>query len=129
MKYYRIAFCAHCCQRSHSYSATPNVQLADWCAVVSDGYSTDDISYSWQKGPESISKSPFELPQFRLADVKIHTKLENLSSGEIGGVRALRYLLAGVYLRLVCRFLFTRSIGFYIIQIYLPRSEFHTNLC
>uniref|UniRef100_A0A914UW18 Gamma-aminobutyric acid receptor subunit beta n=1 Tax=Plectus sambesii TaxID=2011161 RepID=A0A914UW18_9BILA len=74
--------------------------------IESYGYSTDDISYSWFQGLKSISRSPFELPQFRLTDNQISTKLEKLSSG--------------VYSRLICRFLFTRSIGFYIIQIYLP---------
>ena len=32
----------------------------------------------------------------------------------------LIYTVAGAYVRLYCDFLFTRSLGFYMIQIYLP---------
>ncbi|CAD6196818.1 unnamed protein product [Caenorhabditis auriculariae] len=73
--------------------------------IESYGYSVLDINYRFGTD-DAVSKSDFELPQFVLQDVKISNKTEKLSSGE--------------YSRLLCYFMFKRSIGFYIIQIYLP---------
>ncbi|CAJ0942277.1 unnamed protein product, partial [Mesorhabditis belari] len=74
--------------------------------IESYGYSITDINYIFPKGQESISREAFELPQFVLADVKISNITEKLSSG--------------TYSRLICYFLFKRSLGFYLLQVYIP---------
>uniref|UniRef100_A0A0N5C8M2 Gamma-aminobutyric acid receptor subunit beta n=1 Tax=Strongyloides papillosus TaxID=174720 RepID=A0A0N5C8M2_STREA len=74
--------------------------------IESYGYSILDIYYIFSNGKESITRSEFELPQFILQDVRLGSKIENLTSGS--------------YSRLFCQFLFKRNIGYYIIQIYLP---------
>uniref|UniRef100_A0A0N4Z1R6 Gamma-aminobutyric acid receptor subunit beta n=1 Tax=Parastrongyloides trichosuri TaxID=131310 RepID=A0A0N4Z1R6_PARTI len=74
--------------------------------IESYGYSVLDIHYKFSNGKHSVTRSEFELPQFILQDVRLGSKLENLTSG--------------TYSRLYCQFLFKRNIGYYIIQIYLP---------
>ncbi|CEF65506.1 Gamma-aminobutyric acid receptor subunit beta [Strongyloides ratti] len=74
--------------------------------IESYGYSVLDIHYKFTNGKDSVTRSEFELPQFILQDVRLGSKIENLTSGS--------------YSRLFCQFLFKRNIGYYIIQIYLP---------
>uniref|UniRef100_A0A0K0EED8 Gamma-aminobutyric acid receptor subunit beta n=1 Tax=Strongyloides stercoralis TaxID=6248 RepID=A0A0K0EED8_STRER len=74
--------------------------------IESYGYSILDIRYKFSNGKDSVTRSEFELPQFILQDVRLGSKIENLTSGS--------------YSRLFCQFLFKRNIGYYIIQIYLP---------
>lgn len=70
---------------------------------IPDGYAVRDINYHFK---EPIKHDDFSLPQFELLEVTNATRVEELSSGK--------------YVRLIAFFLFKRSIGFYIIQIYLP---------
>lgn len=68
-----------------------------------------DIRYTWQKGKKSIGLSPLlSLPQFRVVGHKQSEK-------EV-------YLSTGNYSRLICEIQFARSLGFYLIQIYIPAS-------
>ncbi|XP_054166199.1 gamma-aminobutyric acid receptor subunit beta-like [Oppia nitens] len=77
--------------------------------IESYGYSMADIIYVWGNGPGSVGKAPgLELPQFKVVGHKQSTKIENLSTGN--------------YSRLVCEIHFVRSMGYYLIQIYIPAS-------
>ncbi|GMR42059.1 hypothetical protein PMAYCL1PPCAC_12253, partial [Pristionchus mayeri] len=71
--------------------------------IESYGYAVKDINYHFI---EKVKNENFTLPQFQLLEVSNATRVEELSSGK--------------YVRLIAFFLFKRSIGFYIIQIYLP---------
>ncbi|KAK2170562.1 hypothetical protein LSH36_2g12015 [Paralvinella palmiformis] len=77
--------------------------------IESYGYSTKDISYTWKadpkKRPVTLEKG-VQLPQFKVAGTKTEYKLQQLASGD--------------YSRLSCRFVFVRSLGYYVIQIYVP---------
>uniref|UniRef100_A0AC35TNE5 Neur_chan_memb domain-containing protein n=1 Tax=Rhabditophanes sp. KR3021 TaxID=114890 RepID=A0AC35TNE5_9BILA len=74
----------------------------------SDGYSTGDIKYEFINGKKGVTQDSFEMPQFGLMDLGVKSKKVTLSSG--------------TYSRLGILFLFKRSIGFYIIQVYLPAA-------
>ncbi|UXI18812.1 hypothetical protein NH340_JMT04755 [Sarcoptes scabiei] len=78
--------------------------------IESYGYSTADIKYKWGidgKGSVGISNL-VELPQFKIKGFKEFSKTEVLSTGN--------------YSRLVCELEFVRSMGYYLIQIYIPAS-------
>ncbi|KAJ6220177.1 hypothetical protein RDWZM_005989 [Blomia tropicalis] len=78
--------------------------------VESYGYSMADIMYKWGidgKGSVGIS-DVVELPQFKIKGLTQKTKIEVLSTGN--------------YSRLVCELEFVRSMGYYLIQIYIPAS-------
>lgn len=69
-----------------------------------------DIMYKWGidgKGSASLSDN-VELPQFKVKGLKQKSKVEMISSGN--------------YSRLVCEIEFVRSMGYYLIQIYIPAS-------
>ncbi|KAH7645589.1 gamma-aminobutyric acid receptor subunit beta-like isoform x2 [Dermatophagoides farinae] len=77
--------------------------------IESYGYSMADIVYIWSKGKESIGMSKgLELPQFKVVGYRQSMKIETLSTGN--------------YSRLVCEIQFERSMGYYLIQIYIPAS-------
>ncbi|OTF73570.1 gamma-aminobutyric acid receptor subunit beta-like protein [Euroglyphus maynei] len=68
-----------------------------------------DIVYIWSKGKDSIGMSKgLELPQFKVVGYRQSMKIEALSTGN--------------YSRLVCEIQFERSMGYYLIQIYIPAS-------
>lgn len=74
-----------------------------------DGYSMADIKYKWDKGLKSVGLSDsLSLPQFRVVGHRQQDKIIDLSTGN--------------YSRLVCQIQFSRSLGFYLIQIYIPAS-------
>ncbi|XP_028968777.1 gamma-aminobutyric acid receptor subunit beta-like [Galendromus occidentalis] len=77
--------------------------------VESFGYTMSDIRYKWKDGPISIGISKeVELPQFKvLGHVQ---KISEVS------------LSTGNYSRLICEVRFVRSMGYYLIQIYIPAS-------
>lgn len=77
--------------------------------IESYGYNTRDIDYRWEKGNESVSlDTKIELPQFKILGHRMGHELQNLSSGD--------------YIRLYCEIHFVRSMGYYLIQIYIPAS-------
>ena len=77
--------------------------------VESYGYSMTDIRYRWAKGGESVGiQEKLELPQFRLLGHRQKMKHVSLSTGN--------------YSRLICEIQFARSMGYYLIQIYIPAS-------
>lgn len=68
-----------------------------------------DIIYTWGKGNASVGlDNRLSLPQFKVVGHRQETKIESLSTGN--------------YSRLVAEIQFTRSLGFYLIQIYIPAS-------
>lgn len=77
--------------------------------IESYGYNTRDIDYRWEKGDGSVTlNTKIELPQFKILGFKMGQELQNLSSGD--------------YIRLYCEIHFVRSMGYYLIQIYIPAS-------
>uniref|UniRef100_A0A6G1S985 Gamma-aminobutyric acid receptor subunit beta n=1 Tax=Aceria tosichella TaxID=561515 RepID=A0A6G1S985_9ACAR len=77
--------------------------------IESYGYNTRDIDYRWEKGNESVTlDGKIELPQFKVLGFKMGQELQSLSSGD--------------YIRLYCEVHFVRSMGYYLIQIYIPAS-------
>ena len=77
--------------------------------IESYGYGTKDIDYRWEKGNESVSlDGKIELPQFKVLGFKMGQEVQNLTSG--------------MYIRLYCEVHFVRSMGYYLIQIYIPAS-------
>lgn len=77
--------------------------------IESYGYNTRDIDYRWETGDKSVSlNTKIELPQFKILGFRMGQELQNLSSGD--------------YIRLYCEIHFVRSMGYYLIQIYIPAS-------
>lgn len=77
--------------------------------IESYGYNTRDIDYRWERGNQSVSLSgKIELPQFKVLGFRMGHELQSLSSGD--------------YIRLYCEIHFVRSMGYYLIQIYIPAS-------
>ncbi|KAL5293233.1 Rdl family protein [Megaselia abdita] len=75
--------------------------------IESFGYTMRDIRYFWRHGLTSVGMSKeVELPQFRVLGHKQTAKEINLSTGN--------------YSRLACEIQFVRSMGYYLIQIYIP---------
>lgn len=68
-----------------------------------------DIMYFWRDGDNSIAiDDSLMLPQFAVAGIKRFDKKVILGTGN--------------YSRLVCEIQLTRSMGYYMIQIYVPAS-------
>lgn len=77
--------------------------------IESFGYTMADIKYKWEKGDNSVAISQeVELPQFRVIGHRQKTKEAFLSTGN--------------YSRLACEIQLVRSMGYYLIQIYIPSS-------
>lgn len=77
--------------------------------IESYGYNTRDIDYRWERGDDSVTlNTKIELPQFKILGFKMGQEIQNLSSGD--------------YIRLYCEIHFVRSMGYYLIQIYVPAS-------
>lgn len=77
--------------------------------IESYGYNTLDIDYRWESGDESVTlNTKIELPQFKILGFRMGQEIQNLSSGD--------------YIRLYCEIHFVRSMGYYLIQIYIPAS-------
>lgn len=74
---------------------------------ISVGYTMKDISYRWSDGEKSVRISKeVELPQFKVLGHSQRSRAVALSTGN--------------YSRLVCEIRFVRSMGYYLIQIYIP---------
>ncbi|XP_018318735.1 gamma-aminobutyric acid receptor subunit beta isoform X4 [Agrilus planipennis] len=75
--------------------------------IESFGYTMRDIRYKWNTGSKSVGISnEVELPQFRVLGHRQRATVINLSTGN--------------YSRLACEIQFVRSMGYYLIQIYIP---------
>ncbi|XP_070493128.1 gamma-aminobutyric acid receptor subunit beta isoform X2 [Chironomus tepperi] len=75
--------------------------------IESFGYTMRDIRYFWRDGLNSVGmSSEVELPQFRVLGHRQRATEINLTTGN--------------YSRLACEIQFVRSMGYYLIQIYIP---------
>ncbi|XP_039309866.1 gamma-aminobutyric acid receptor subunit beta isoform X11 [Solenopsis invicta] len=75
--------------------------------IESFGYTMRDIRYKWNSGLQSVGISnEVELPQFRVLGHRQRQTTIHLSTGN--------------YSRLACEIQFVRSMGYYLIQIYIP---------
>ncbi|XP_069686228.1 gamma-aminobutyric acid receptor subunit beta isoform X10 [Periplaneta americana] len=75
--------------------------------IESFGYTMRDIRYKWHDGTKSVGiSSEVQLPQFRVLGHRQRATEINLSTGN--------------YSRLACEIQFVRSMGYYLIQIYIP---------
>ncbi|XP_071043418.1 gamma-aminobutyric acid receptor subunit beta [Parasteatoda tepidariorum] len=75
--------------------------------VESFGYTMADITYFWLQGLKSVGMSgDVELPQFKVLGHRQSSKEVSLTTGN--------------YSRLICEISFIRSMGYYLIQIYIP---------
>ncbi|ODM98162.1 Gamma-aminobutyric acid receptor subunit beta [Orchesella cincta] len=71
------------------------------------GYTMSDIRYKWAKGHESVGvSSDVSLPQFKVLGHRQQAMEISLTTGN--------------YSRLACEIQFVRSMGYYLIQIYIP---------
>ena len=71
------------------------------------GYTMADIRYQWNDGLNSVQISnDVSLPQFKVLGHRQKTIEASLSTGN--------------YSRLACEIQFVRSMGYYLIQIYIP---------
>uniref|UniRef100_A0A914UY08 Neurotransmitter-gated ion-channel transmembrane domain-containing protein n=1 Tax=Plectus sambesii TaxID=2011161 RepID=A0A914UY08_9BILA len=80
-------------------------------ALFSDGYTTGDIDYHWGKNrqsdqTEAVKFSPQNLPQFKVEGYLVNDTKASTSSGD--------------YVRLYFEVLLVRSIGFYMMNIFVP---------
>ncbi|XP_052826674.1 gamma-aminobutyric acid receptor subunit alpha-5 isoform X2 [Octopus bimaculoides] len=75
-------------------------------SLGSFGYSTDDIIYIWAHGSNSVEVTDVTMTQFEMRGLKVgnHTLYKNQAYYSILGVS----------------FYFTRNLGFFILQTYLP---------
>ncbi|XP_064482175.1 gamma-aminobutyric acid receptor subunit beta-like isoform X5 [Ornithodoros turicata] len=75
--------------------------------IESFGYTMKDIRYRWSEGDTSVRiAKEVELPQFKVL-------------GHVQKAKEVA-LTTGNYSRLVCEIRFARSMGYYLIQIYIP---------
>uniref|UniRef100_A0A336MS13 CSON005518 protein n=1 Tax=Culicoides sonorensis TaxID=179676 RepID=A0A336MS13_CULSO len=71
------------------------------------GYTMRDIRYKWNEGPNSVGvSSEVSLPQFKVLGHRQRAMEISLTTGN--------------YSRLACEIQFVRSMGYYLIQIYIP---------
>jgi len=77
--------------------------------IESFGYTMKDIHYIWADGPTSVGMSnEVSLPQFKVRGYRQRANEITLSTGS--------------YSRLACDIQFVRSMGYYLIQIFIPSS-------
>merc|ERR1719477_294293 len=77
--------------------------------IESFGYTMSDLKYAWQDDEKSVQMSPdVALPQFNVLGHRQRLVEVSLSSGN--------------YSRLLADVIFTRSMGYYMIQVYIPSS-------
>ncbi|CAG9558749.1 unnamed protein product [Danaus chrysippus] len=75
--------------------------------IESFGYTMRDIRYHWKDGLMSVGMSnEVQLPQFRVLGHRQRATVVTLTTGN--------------YSRLACEIQFVRSMGYYLIQIYIP---------
>jgi len=77
--------------------------------IESFGFTTSEIWYKWVGGPKAVSIFPeVKLPQFQVLGYRKRAYIYSLTTGN--------------YSRLACDIQFVRSMGYYLIQIYIPSS-------
>ena len=95
-----------------------------------------DIIYKWGSGPASVGIAHgLSLPQFQILGHQQKQSVMSLSTGNIYRQSiqlsyksmtqqffCLLFCFLGNYSRLICEIRFARSLGFYLIQIYIPAS-------
>ncbi|VVC99802.1 unnamed protein product [Leptidea sinapis] len=111
----------------HSGSITRSIRLTITASCPMDlqyfpmdlGYTMRDIRYKWNEGPNSVGvSSEVSLPQFKVLGHRQRAMEISLTT-DLSGYK--RYLFsAGNYSRLACEIQFVRSMGYYLIQIYIP---------
>ncbi|XP_006813348.1 gamma-aminobutyric acid receptor subunit beta-3-like [Saccoglossus kowalevskii] len=75
--------------------------------IESYGYTTEDVTYAWQYGNRSVQGlEDVQLPQFVLEEYRLVKRQAAFSTGS--------------YPRLSLEFRLRRSVGFFILQTYLP---------
>ncbi|XP_033222359.1 gamma-aminobutyric acid receptor subunit beta [Belonocnema kinseyi] len=75
--------------------------------IESFGYTMTDIRYKWNEGKDSVGVSnEVSLPQFKVLGHRQRAMEISLTTGN--------------YSRLACEIQFVRSMGYYLIQIYIP---------
>ncbi|KAK9710757.1 Neurotransmitter-gated ion-channel transmembrane region [Popillia japonica] len=82
-------------------------QRATVINLTTVGYTMRDIRYKWNEGPNSVGVSnEVSLPQFKVLGHRQRAMEISLTTGN--------------YSRLACEIQFVRSMGYYLIQIYIP---------
>ncbi|CAF4750532.1 unnamed protein product [Pieris macdunnoughi] len=82
-------------------------QRATVVTLTTVGYTMRDIRYKWNEGPNSVGvSSEVSLPQFKVLGHRQRAMEISLTTGN--------------YSRLACEIQFVRSMGYYLIQIYIP---------
>ncbi|KAH7727426.1 Protein LGC-35 a [Aphelenchoides avenae] len=77
--------------------------------IESYGYTADQVQYIWSRGQrEALKLHKFRLPDFRVKEAFVTSKLENYATGN--------------YSRLYICFVFTRSAGFCFLQLIIPST-------
>ena len=85
--------------------------------IESFGYTMADLKYSWYSGDDSVQMSPdVMLPQFNVVGHRQRLIEISLSSGN--------------YSRLLADVIFTRDMGYYLIQVSADRikTRYHGNM-
>ncbi|XP_070553899.1 gamma-aminobutyric acid receptor subunit beta-3-like isoform X2 [Ptychodera flava] len=100
----RITTVASCMMDLHDYPLdVQNCTLE----IESYGYTTKDMEYYWKHGNQSVEgMQNIDLPQFEMKDYALVKKTAAFSTG--------------AYPRLAIEFILKRSIGFFVLQTYLP---------
>ncbi|KAJ7371414.1 hypothetical protein OS493_025880 [Desmophyllum pertusum] len=102
----RLSMTASCPMRLHNY---PLDKQACKLAFESFSYEDTEFLFRWKKekgNKEVLVSDDLEIPQFILTNYWTETSLANFTSG--------------AYSRLIVWFQFERSIGFFLIQTYIP---------
>ncbi|KAL9973622.1 hypothetical protein ACROYT_G020100 [Oculina patagonica] len=102
----RLSMTAACPMRLHNY---PLDKQACRLAFESFSYESTELLFEWKKekgNKEVLVSDDLEIPQFMLTDYWTEANFSNFTSG--------------AYSRLVVWFQFERSIGFFLIQTYIP---------
>ena len=99
--------------------------------LLTVGYTMTDIRYKWNDGLNSVQiSSDVSLPQFKVLGHRQKIIEAELSTGKLFfpsfplnqfGVQKC-WNFPGNYSRLSCEIQFVRSMGYYLIQIYIPSS-------
>ncbi|ENN73103.1 hypothetical protein YQE_10244, partial [Dendroctonus ponderosae] len=86
-------------------------------SLTTVGYTMRDIRYKWNEGPNSVGVSnEVSLPQFKVLGHRQRAMEISLTTG----TSPVPDLGPGNYSRLACEIQFVRSMGYYLIQIYIP---------